>query len=75
MTTRAAGQACGWGSLPQAGAAGGRWDTAHCGRLSGLLAAPATIADALAPSAGAAPATELGGYPRLGHPNLVRLAR
>lgn len=41
---------------------GGHLGTAHYGRLSGLLAAPATIASSLAPFAGAAPAGSLGGY-------------
>lgn len=44
---------------------GDRWGTTHYGRLSGLLAAPATIASALAPFAGAALAGPLGGYPGL----------
>ncbi|MBC2905519.1 MFS transporter [Streptomyces cupreus] len=42
-----------------------RWGPAHYGRLSGLLAAPATTAAALAPFAGAALAPRLGGYPHL----------
>ncbi len=37
----------------------------HYGRLSGLLAAPATTAAALAPFAGAALTGSLGGYPHL----------
>jgi MFS family permease len=39
-----------------------RWGTAHYGRLSALLTAPATVAAALAPWAGAALAGRLGGY-------------
>ncbi|WP_406301439.1 MFS transporter [Streptomyces sp. NBC_00885] len=39
-----------------------RWGTAHYGRLSALLAAPATVAAALAPWAGAALAGSTGGY-------------
>ena len=35
----------------------------HYGRLNGLLSAPALIATALAPWAGAALAQTLGGYP------------
>ncbi len=39
-----------------------RWGATHYGRLSALLAAPATLAAALAPWAGAALAGALGGY-------------
>ncbi|MER6184261.1 MFS transporter [Streptomyces sp. NPDC001652] len=52
-------------TLLQATAVSDRWGTTHYGRLSGLLAAPVTIASALAPFAGAAIAGELGGYPAL----------
>ncbi|MHA5053746.1 MFS transporter [Streptomyces sp. SD15] len=52
-------------TLLQATAVTDRWGTTHYGRLSGLLAAPVTIASALAPFAGAALAGELGGYPAL----------
>ncbi|WP_328361657.1 MFS transporter [Streptomyces sp. NBC_00445] len=52
-------------TLLQATAVTDRWGTTHYGRLSGLLAAPATIASALAPFAGAALAGPLGGYPGL----------
>ncbi len=52
-------------TLLQATAISDRWGTTHYGRLSGLLAAPATAASALAPFAGAALATPLGGYPHL----------
>ena len=40
-----------------------RWGTTHYGRLNGLLSAPAMLATALAPWAGAALAQALGGYP------------
>ncbi|MGW0392756.1 MFS transporter [Streptomyces sp. NPDC003042] len=50
-------------TLLQATAVADRWGTAHYGRLSGLLGAPAHIAAALAPWAGAALAGPLGGYP------------
>jgi hypothetical protein len=50
-------------TLLQATAVTDRWGTTDYGRLSGLLAAPATIAAALAPFAGAALAGPLGGYP------------
>lgn len=49
-------------TLLQATAITDRWGTAHYGRLSGLLAAPAQTAAALAPFAGAALAVPLGGY-------------
>ncbi|MYQ33066.1 MFS transporter [Streptomyces sp. SID4956] len=49
-------------TLLQATAITDRWGTTHYGRLSGLLAAPATTAAALAPFAGAALAVSLGGY-------------
>ncbi len=49
-------------TLLQATAVTDRWGTAHYGRLSALLAAPATIAAALAPWAGATLAGLLGGY-------------
>lgn len=52
-------------TLLQATAITDRWGTTHYGRLSGLLAAPTTTACALAPFAGAALATPLGGYPHL----------
>lgn len=52
-------------TLLQATAVTDRWGTTHYGRLSGLLAAPAAIAAALAPFAGAALAAPLGGYPQL----------
>ncbi|WP_328854090.1 MFS transporter [Microbispora hainanensis] len=61
----AAGMVRGNLTLLQATAVPDRWGTAHYGRLSGLLAAPATIAAALAPFAGAVLAPPLGGYPQL----------
>ncbi|WP_411150659.1 MFS transporter [Streptomyces sp. A30] len=61
----AAGMVRGNLTLLQATAVTDRWGTTHYGRLSGLLAAPATIASALAPFAGAALAGPLGGYPGL----------
>lgn len=52
-------------TLLQATAVTDRWGATHYGRLSGLLAAPATAASALAPFVGAALAAPLGGYPHL----------
>ncbi|MFE0450892.1 MFS transporter [Streptomyces sp. NPDC058914] len=52
-------------TLLQATAITDRWGTTHYGRLSGILTAPATLAAALAPFAGAALAAPFGGYPRL----------
>lgn len=52
-------------TLLQATAVTDRWGTTHYGHLSGLLAAPVTVAGALAPFTGAALAGELGGYPAL----------
>ncbi|MEU9396973.1 MFS transporter [Streptomyces sp. NPDC048324] len=52
-------------TLLQATAITDRWGTTHYGRLSGLLAAPATTAAALAPFAGAALSAPVGGYPHL----------
>ncbi|WP_443032982.1 MFS transporter [Streptomyces sp. DH10] len=49
-------------TLLQATAITDRWGTTHYGRLSGLLAAPAHTAAALAPFVGAALAVSLGGY-------------
>ncbi len=49
-------------TLLQATAVSDRWGTWHYGRLSGLLSAPATVAAALAPWAGAALSDRLGGY-------------
>jgi MFS family permease len=50
-------------TLLQATAISDRWGAAHYGRLNGLLTAPALLATALAPWAGAALAGVLGGYP------------
>lgn len=61
----AAGMVRGNITLLQATAITDRWGTTHYGRLSGLLAAPATAASALAPFAGAALSAPLGGYPQL----------
>ncbi|MFF8263704.1 MFS transporter [Streptomyces virginiae] len=52
-------------TLLQATAVTDRWGTTHYGRLSGLLAAPAHTAAALAPFAGTLIAGPLGGYPAL----------
>ncbi|MEU3855326.1 MFS transporter [Streptomyces sp. NPDC029554] len=52
-------------TLLQATAITDRWGSHHYGRLSGLLAAPATTASALAPFVGTALALPLGGYPHL----------
>ncbi|MFF8717667.1 MFS transporter [Streptomyces sp. NPDC015184] len=61
----AAGMVRGNLTLLQATAVTDRWGHTHYGRLSGLLAAPATAAAALAPFASAALAPLLGGYGRL----------
>ena len=58
-----AGSARGVFTLLQATAITDRWGAVHYGRLNGLLSAPALLATALAPWAGAALATALGGYP------------
>ncbi|NKZ02189.1 MFS transporter [Actinomadura latina] len=60
-----AGAPRGIATLLQATAVTDRWGTAAYGSLSGILAAPVTTATALAPWAGAALATSLGGYPKL----------
>lgn len=52
-------------TLLQATAVTDRWGANQYGRLSGLLAAPTTMASALAPFAGTALAVPLGGYPHL----------
>ncbi|MFD3822620.1 MFS transporter [Streptomyces sp. NPDC058625] len=61
----AAGTVRGNLTLLQATAVTDHWGTTHYGRLSGLLAAPATAAAALAPFAGAALALPMGGYPQM----------
>ncbi len=58
-----AGAARGVFTLLQATAISDRWGAAHYGRLNGLLSAPAMLATALSPWAGAALAQTLGGYP------------
>jgi cyanate permease len=58
-----AGAARGVLTLLQATAISDRWGAAHYGRLNGLLSAPALLATALAPWAGAALAQALDGYP------------
>ncbi|MET8127831.1 MFS transporter [Streptomyces sp. NPDC005065] len=52
-------------TLLQATSVTDRWGSAHYGRLSGLLGAPAHAAAALAPFAGTVLAGPLGGYPAL----------
>ncbi|MFD7298347.1 MFS transporter [Streptomyces sp. NPDC059897] len=61
----AAGMVRGNLTLLQATAVTDRWGSTHYGTLSGLLAAPATVAAAIAPWAGASLAGALGGYPHL----------
>jgi MFS family permease len=58
-----AGAARGVFTLLQATAVSDRWCSSHYGRLNGLLLAPAMVATALAPWAGAALSEVLGGYP------------
>lgn len=60
-----AGTTRGIATLLQATAVSDRWGTAAYGTLSGILAAPATIAGALAPWGGAVLATVAGGYPAM----------
>ncbi|MFD0900109.1 MFS transporter [Actinomadura sediminis] len=60
-----AGTTRGIATLLQATAITDRWGAAHYGTLSGLLAAPVTIAGAIAPAVGAGLAATLGGYPAL----------
>lgn len=57
------GAARGITTLLQATAVSDRWPPRYYGRLSGLLSAPATVAVAVSPWAGAALAGVLGGYP------------
>lgn len=52
-------------TLIQATAIPDRWGTTAYGRLSGVLAAPTTIAGAVAPWVGASLAVRLGGYPTM----------
>ncbi|GHG01671.1 MFS transporter [Streptomyces albogriseolus] len=65
VVSLAAGMVRGNLTLLQATAITDRWGATHYGRLSGLLAAPATTAAALAPFAGAMLAAPLGGYSHL----------
>jgi MFS family permease len=58
-----AGSARGVFTLLEATAVSDRWGAADYGRLNGLLLAPATVATAIAPWAGAALSEVLGGYP------------
>jgi MFS family permease len=58
-----AGAARGVFTLMQATAISDRWGATHYGRLNGILSAPAMVATALAPWAGAAMSEVLGGYP------------
>lgn len=57
------GAARGVFTLLQATSVSDRWGAAHYGTLNGVLTAPALIATALGPWAGAALAERLGGYP------------
>ena len=57
-----AGMVRGIATLVQATAVTDRWGAAHYGQLSGVLAAPVTVAAAVAPWVGAALADTLGGY-------------
>jgi MFS family permease len=57
------GAARGVFTLLQATAISDRWGADHYGRLNGLLSAPAMVATALAPWAGAVLAQVFGGYP------------
>jgi MFS family permease len=50
-------------TLVQATAITDRWGAVHYGRLSGLLLGPVTLTAAIAPWAGSAMASWLGGYP------------
>jgi cyanate permease len=58
-----AGAARGVFTLLHATAISDRWGATHYGRLNGLLSAPALLATASAPWAGAALAQAFGGYP------------
>ncbi|NKE57081.1 MFS transporter [Lentzea sp. PSKA42] len=58
-----AGVARGIFTLVQATAITDRWGAVHYGQLSGLLAVPVTLTAAIAPWAGSAMASWLGGYP------------
>ncbi len=58
-----AGMVRGCNTLLQATAVSDRWGTQNFGALQGVFAAPVTIVGALAPAAGPALASVLGGYP------------
>ncbi len=59
------GMVRGCNTLLQATAVSERWGTRNFGALQGAFAAPVTIVGALAPAAGPALATVLGGYPAM----------
>ena len=65
LIAMAAGMVRGNLTLLQATAVTDRWGTRAYGRLTATLAAPVTIAGALAPWAGAALSIPLGGYPNV----------
>jgi hypothetical protein len=58
-----AGTARGTFTLLEATTVSDRWGSDHYGRLNGLISAPLTFAQAVAPAAGAALAAVVGGYP------------
>lgn len=60
-----AGMARGIFTLLQATVVSDRWGSEHYGTINGVFGAPATIAFAVSPAAGAALAGWLGGYPAL----------
>ncbi|MHA7191264.1 MFS transporter [Arthrobacter sp. MDT2-16] len=60
-----AGMVRGCNTLLQATAVADRWGTRDHGSLQGVFAAPVTIVGALAPAAGPALASLLGGYPAM----------
>ena len=62
-TAMLTGSARGVATLLQATAVTDRWGATHYGRLGGILSAPAVLATAVAPFAGAAFAQLFGGYP------------
>lgn len=63
--TMIAGVARGIATLLQATAVPDRWGALAYGRISGVLAAPVTLASALAPWIGASLAIVIGGYPAM----------
>ncbi|GAB3534988.1 MFS transporter [Arthrobacter tecti] len=60
-----AGMVRGCNTLLQATAVSDRWGTQSFGQLQGAFAAPVTIVGAVAPAAGPALASALGGYPAM----------